>query len=131
MSDGVLLVVDDNPADIRFIEEAFSDSALTPTILRSTTREEALDIIYRRNDYADAPDLDVVLLDWNLSRSTGEEVLTAATSVTPTIPVIVMTGTKAEMESMKSNISQAETVVEKSPYPEDYVDHLRPYLISR
>lgn len=130
MSGGELFVVDDNPGDIRFIEEAFSFSELTPTLHTANTRDEALDFIHRRNEYEDRPRLDVVLLDWRLSQTTGEAVLDAARSVTPPIPVVVISTSEPQMESENASLSKADRIIEKPTEPERYVELLRPYLTA-
>ncbi|WP_436344476.1 response regulator [Natronorubrum sp. FCH18a] len=131
MSGGELFVVDDNPGNIRFIEEAFTVLELTPTIHTANTRDEALDFIHRRNEYEDTPRLDVVLLDWRLSQTTGKEVLDAAKSVTPPIPVVIMTSSKTQMESENASVSRADKIIEKPTEPEKYVELLRPYLTAQ
>lgn len=131
MSDGEMLVVDDNPGDVRIIEEAFDRSELTPTVHTVNTRAEALDFVLRRNEHEDAPRLDVVLLDWRLSQTTGEQVLRAAESATPPISVVVMTGSKPPEKSMGEAASKAERIIEKPSDPEKYVELLRPYLSAR
>lgn len=55
MSGGDLFIVDDNPGDIRLIAKAFAVSELITTIHTVNTRDEALDLIHRRNEYDDAP----------------------------------------------------------------------------
>lgn len=131
MSGGKLFVVDDNPRDIRFIEEAFISSELTPTIHTVNTRDEALDLIHQRNEYEDTPRPDVVLLDWRLSQTTGKEVLDAAKSVSPPIPVVIMTSSKPQIESEKALVSRADQIIEKPTEPEKYVELLRPYLTGQ
>ena len=131
MSGGELFVVDDNPGDIRFVEEAFAVSELTPTIHTVNTRDEALDFIHRRNEYEDRPCLDVLLLDWRLSQTTGEAVVDAAASVSPPIPVVVMSTSEPQTESENASLSKADRIIEKPTDPEKYVELLRPYLTAR
>ncbi|MFC7141624.1 response regulator [Halosimplex aquaticum] len=124
-------MVDDNPGDIRFVEEAFSASQLAPAIHSVKTREEALAFIHRRGEYEDSPELDVVLLDWNLSQTTSGEVLSALQSARPETPVVVMTGTKSEINGAKSELPQVDRYIEKPTVPQRYVDVLKPYLTER
>lgn len=126
-----MLVVDDNPGDIRFIEEALESSQLGPTVHTANTRDGALDVVHQRGDHEDAPDLNVVLLDWNLSQTTGREVLEAVNSHRSQTPVVVMTGAKSEIASVKSAVSQADSYIEKPTTPDGYVDALRPFLSDR
>lgn len=90
----VILIVEDNPGDIRLIEEAFRGSPLDSTIHTTKTRDAALDFLYQRGEYEDVRRPDLILLDWNLSQNTGEEVIREAKSVEPAVPVVVMTGSK-------------------------------------
>jgi DNA-binding response OmpR family regulator len=124
-----LLVVDDNPADLRFVEEAFRESALEPTIYTSSKREDALRFLSRcDDDNDDTPDPTLVLLDWNLSRSTGQAVLEAAKSSDSPTPVIVMTGGQVETSTGRAAIEGADLVIEKPTDPAGYVDAVRSVL---
>lgn len=120
-----LLVVDDNPADIRFIEESIDGSELHPTIHPATTAETALEFVHQRGEYRGTPDPDVVLLDWNLSRTTGKEVLTAIKSACPATSVVVMTGSQAQAKELETSVSGADMYIQKPPEPEGYIDALR------
>lgn len=131
MSGGELFVVDNNPGDIRFIEEAFTNSELTPTIRSVNTKGEALDLIHRRNEYENTPRPDVVLLDWRLSQTTSKEILDATKSVTPPTPVVVMTTSKPRMQSEDEPVSQADQIIEKPTDPKRYVELLQPYLTAQ
>lgn len=59
-----LLVVEDNPGDIRLIEEVFEESSLGTTVHSVSTGEDALDFVNQYGEYEEAPRPDVVLLDW-------------------------------------------------------------------
>lgn len=126
-----LLVVDDNPADIRFIREAFKSSPVDLTIQSTTTKAEALGFITGAGEYEDAPRPDVIFLDWHLSRETGEEVLEAANSANPTIPVVVMTSSKAEVQTLEGSIPDVEACIEKQTDPERVVDLFRSSLAEQ
>lgn len=127
MADGTgnvndLLVVEDHPGDVRFIEEALRSSSLDPTVHSVPTRSEALDFVHHRGAYADAPEPDAVFLDWNLTRSTGEEVLASIKAVYPDLPVVVMTGSGPEMEHVRSTVPEADEFMEKPTDPEAYIE---------
>ena len=117
-----ILVVDEHPGDIRFIEEAFRASALDPTIHTSTSSDEALQFLSDHGGDDGAVNLDVILLDWNLARTTGKEVLEAAKSVEEDIPVIVMTGSEAETSILESTIEKADLIIERPTKPDEYID---------
>ena len=65
---------------------------------------EALDFLYRRNRHADAPRPDLVLLDLNLPRKNGRELLSEikADADLRAIPVVVLTGSEAEQDILRS-----------------------------
>lgn len=121
-----ILVVDDNSGDIRLIEEAFRASPFDPAIHATTTRVDALDLLCRREGYEEVPRPDVVLLDWNLSKHTGEKVIEAAKSSDPPIPVVVMTGAKSALPQIKSSAPEADQYIEKQTDPQAYIDMFRP-----
>lgn len=120
-----LLVVEDNPADIRFIEEVVSGSSLAVTVHSVSTSDAGLDFVRQRGTHADAPEPDLVFLDWNLEQSTGRAVLTTLTSESSHIPVVVLTGSKAALESDQSLPEQADVVTEKPSEPDEYLQILR------
>lgn len=126
-----VLVVDDNPGDRRFIEEAFRASQLALDVHTANTKDEALDLIRRRGEYEDALEPAAILLDWNLSEKTGEEVVSAAKSGDSDIPVIVMSGSRAEIKDVKSAFSDVEMYMEKPTEPEGYVEPVRSLLESQ
>lgn len=124
----VLLVVDDNPGDVRFIEEAFAGADLDVAVRSATTREAALEHLHGRGESADAAEPDALLLDWHLSTGTGREVLAAAKALDASLPVVVMTGSKAELPAVDAAGPEADRVVEKRTDPEGYVEIVRSLL---
>ena len=123
-----ILVVDDNRGDIRFIEEAFQASAIDPNIHPTTTSDDALDFLSGRGEYEGAPDPDVILLDWNLSQTTGKEVLQVAKAGEKPIPVIVMTGSQAKIDELQSTASEADLFIEKPTEPDGYIEAVQSAL---
>lgn len=123
-----LLVVEDNPEDVRFIELAFQESELGPTIHVARTVEEALDYLHQREDYATAPRPNTVLLDWHLIQNTSKDVLEAAKSIDSSIPVVVMTGSTAKAETLARSIPHADVCIEKLTDPDAYTEVLRSLL---
>lgn len=123
-----VLVVDDNPGDRRFIKEALQASQLSLRIRTVNSRDEALDVVYQRGEYGETPEPAVILLDWNLSHETGREVVKAAKSRDPCIPVLVMTGSSSEIIDVKSELSEADMFIEKPTVPEGYIEPLESLL---
>lgn len=119
-----LLIVDDNPADIRFITEAFENAEFDLTIHSVMTSDAALAFVYQREEYTDVPEPDAVFLDWNLAQTTGKEVLDALKADYSHIPVAVMTGSIPETDSNRSAFAQADMKMEKPTEPEAYIEAL-------
>lgn len=118
------LLVEDNPGDARLVEEAFEEARLVNPLHVVTDGDEALDFVYQRGEYADAPRPDLILLDWYLSRTNGEDVLAEVKSDPDlkTIPVIVLTGSEAHTDQVKSYELQANAYVTKPVEPEKFID---------
>jgi len=88
-----ILLVEDSPEDFETTERAFRKSGLKNPIVRCSDGDEALDFLFRRGRFADAPRPGVILLDLNLPGTDGREVL-AEIKADPSlkqIPVIVLT----------------------------------------
>lgn len=117
-----LLLVEDNPGDLRLVKEAFSDPQLETTLHALSTGEQALDFIYQRGEYENAPEPDVILLDWNLPKMDGEDVLSRIEADFSHIPVVVMTGTHAKEAANGSNTVQADAYLTKPSDPDEYVE---------
>lgn len=122
-----LLLVEDNPGDVRLIKEAFADANLANTLHTVSDGEAALDFVYQRGEYTDAPQPDLVLLDWNLPRVEGEEVLTEIKNDSDLthIPVVVLSGSEAQEDVIKSYSSQASAYITKPVEPDAFLDTVR------
>ena len=99
-----ILLVEDNPADVRLTREAFLEGKILNNLIVAKDGVEALDFLHRRGKYAGAVRPDLILLDLNLPRKDGREVL-AEIKTDPTlvrIPVVVLTTSRAEMDIIKS-----------------------------
>lgn len=92
-----ILLVEDNPADIRLTQEVLADSGLRHVLHVARDGEQALGMIRRSGEYQSLPEPDLVLLDLNLPRKDGRDVL-AEVKRDPQlshIPVIVLSTSKA------------------------------------
>lgn len=87
-----ILLVDDNPGDVRLTQEAFKDSNLTNKLNVVEDGVEALSFLRREGQYLQAPRPDLILLDLNLPRKHGREVLAEikADEELKRIPVVVL-----------------------------------------
>jgi chemotaxis family two-component system response regulator Rcp1 len=88
-----LLLVEDNPADVRLVREALGAGPGAPVLHVVGDGEDALRFLRRQPPFADAPRPELVLLDLNLPRRDGREVLAEAKAdpALRTIPVVVFT----------------------------------------
>ncbi len=95
-----VLLVEDNPGDVRLTQEAFKEGRIIVNLTVASDGVEAIDILHHRGTYAKYPRPDLILLDLNLPKKNGREVLTEikADDELKRIPVIVMTTSKAEQD---------------------------------
>jgi len=86
-----LLLVEDNPSDVRLFQEASADRKTDYKLQVACNGAQALDILFHRGKYKDAPTPDLIVLDLNLPILSGHEVLNAikANHQLSVIPVIV------------------------------------------
>ena len=110
-----VLLVEDDPGDVLLIREAFEDNKVANRLHVVADGVEALDFMRQRNGYADAPRPDLVLLDLNLPRKDGREVLAEVKNdnALRTIPVVVLTTSQAEEDVLRSYDLHANAYVTK------------------
>lgn len=99
-----ILVVEDNKGDVLMITEALEDSKFVIQQWVVNDGEEALDFLLKRNAYQSAETPDLVLLDYNLPKYNGLEVLKIIKTdeVLKTIPVVMFTTSSSRVDVMKS-----------------------------
>lgn len=99
-----ILMVEDNPADVRLTREAFKDAKVLNNMSVVGDGEEALLFLRRKGNYSDAPRPDLILLDLNLPKKDGREVLAEIKSdpVLKRIPVVVLTTSEDEKDVLKA-----------------------------
>jgi CheY-like chemotaxis protein len=110
-----VLLVEDDPGDTLMIREAFEDNKVRNTLSCVTDGVEAMRFLRREGEYADAPRPDLVLLDLNLPRKDGREVLgeIKGDDQLATIPVVVLTTSQAEEDVLRSYKLHANAYVTK------------------
>ena len=98
-----ILLVEDNAGDVRLTREALKDAKVLNTLHVARDGEEAMDYLYHKGKYADAPRPDLILLDLNLPRKDGREVLAEikADEDLKRIPVVILTTSKSEEDVLK------------------------------
>jgi CheY-like chemotaxis protein len=125
----VILLVEDNPGDIRLTREAFEQGQFAHTLHVVTDGVEALDYLYRRGEYEDAPRPDVVLLDLNLPRKDGDEVLEEINGDPDlaALPVVVLTSSDAEEDVARSYELHANAYITKPIDPVEFIETVQSF----
>ena len=122
-----ILLVEDNPADVRLTMEALKDSGFPAHVNVVRDGVEALDYLSRRGRFTQAPVPDLILLDLNLPRRTGREVLVDIKS-TPElrrIPVMVLSTSRSEADIAFSYDHHANCYIHKPMEFESYFEVVR------
>jgi len=99
-----ILLVEDSPGDARLAQEALKDSKLINELFTVSDGMEAMDFLYKRGKYVKAVHPDLILLDLNLPKKDGREVLKEIKldENLKKIPVVILTISKAEVDILKS-----------------------------
>ncbi|MFQ6080819.1 MAG: response regulator [Candidatus Bathyarchaeia archaeon] len=99
-----ILLVEDNPGDVRLTQEAFREGKVRNKLHVVGDGVEAMTFLRREGKYADAPRPDLILLDLNLPKKDGREVLVEIKTEEELrcIPVVILTISKAEEDILKS-----------------------------
>jgi two-component system response regulator len=125
-----ILLVEDNPADIEITRRALRESATPVELIVVRDGQEALDYLLRQGSHAGSPTWrqpDLVLLDLNLPRLTGREVLERlrASDDFRSVPVIVLTTSKRPEDVRDLYGAGANTYIEKPRDFKQFVEVLR------
>jgi len=110
-----VLLVEDDPGDVLLIREAFEHNKVHNSLHVASDGEQALRFLRREGEHGDAPRPDLILLDLNLPRKDGREVL-AEVKDDPSlrkIPVVVLTTSEAEEDILRSYDLHANAYVTK------------------
>jgi len=99
-----ILLVEDNPGDVRLTQEALKDGKVRNNMRVVKDGVEALKFLRREGKYAGMPRPDLILLDLNLPKKDGREVLAEikGDEVLRCIPVVVLTTSRAEQDILKA-----------------------------
>ena len=122
-----VLLVEDDPADELITREAFQDNKIGNTLYVVHDGQEALDFLFRRGQYADAVRPDLILLDLNLPKYDGREVLQVVKNDEglASIPVVVLTTSSAEEDILRSYRLHANAYVTKPVDLDQFVAAIR------
>ena len=126
-SDGSLveiLLVEDNPGDVRLTQEAMKEGKMRNRLSVAVDGVEAMAFLRQEGKFADAPRPDVILLDLNLPKKDGRTVL-AEIKADPDlkrIPVVILTSSKADDDILNSYDSHANCYITKPSDLEQFID---------
>jgi CheY-like chemotaxis protein len=122
-----VLLVEDDPGDVLLAQEAFAQSAITSQLHVARDGDQAIGFLRRTGPYASAPRPGLILLDLNLPRRGGLEVLAElkADQDLKTIPVVVLTTSAAEEDILRSYQLHANAYVTKPTGFDLFIDAIR------
>jgi CheY-like chemotaxis protein len=122
-----VLLVEDDPGDVLMTREAFEHHKLRNNLHVVADGVEALQFLRREGEHADAPRPGLVLLDLNLPRKDGREVLAEIKSDESlrSIPVVVLTTSEAEEDILRSYDLHANAYVTKPVDFDRFIDVIR------
>jgi len=118
-----ILLVEDNPGDVRLIKEALNGGRLKNYLMVAGDGVEALAILRKEGKYSGAPRIDLVLLDLNLPKMDGREVLTEMKrdDRLKRIPVVVLTTSRAEEDILKAYDLHANCFITKPVGVDEFI----------
>ncbi len=110
-----ILLVEDNPGDVRLTREALRDGKIVNNLHVAEDGVDALAFLRREGKYRDAVRPELILLDLNLPKKDGREVLAEikADEALKRIPVVILTSSEAEQDIVKSYNLHANCYVTK------------------
>lgn len=118
-----ILLVEDNPGDVRLTQEALKESKILNNLYVARDGLEAMAFLHKDGKYAEAVRPDVILLDINLPRMNGLEVLAAikADETLKRIPVVILTTSESEQDILNSYNLHANCYIAKPVHLEQFI----------
>lgn len=118
-----ILLVEDNAGDVRLVEEGLKEGKLYHNLHVVDDGEKAMEFLRRHGEYSQAPHPDIVLLDLNLPRKDGREVLAEVKNdpVLKNIPVVILTTSDAEQDILKTYEYHANCYITKPVDLEQFI----------
>jgi CheY-like chemotaxis protein len=122
-----ILLVEDNPADVRLTREVLSEGRIANRLHSVGDGEQAMDFLRKRNTFASSPRPQLILLDLNLPRKDGREVLAEIKSDPDlrTIPVVVLTTSRSDRDILESYNLHANCYISKPVDLLQFMDVIR------
>ena len=124
-----ILLVEDNPGDVRLTREAFREAHIGNTLHVVTDGAAALDFLRREGEYESAPRPKLVLLDLNLPKVDGLEVLDEVKDDPDlvTVPIIILTSSEAEEDIVRSYELHTNAYLTKPISPDEFLELIRSF----
>ena len=123
---GDMLIVDDNPGDVRLLQETLKETDLDPTVHTVSDGSDAVAFLQQRGEFGDAPVPDAILLDLHLAKMDGDEVLEKMGDELKDIPVIAVSGSEEGASLKLDDIEdKVDTCLVKPVDSEDLTEVLR------
>jgi CheY-like chemotaxis protein len=122
-----ILLVEDDPGDELITREAFEHNKINNILHVARDGEEGLDFLYRRGEFSEAPRPDLILLDLNLPKYDGRQLLQQIKSDADlcSIPVVVLTTSSAEEDVLRSYKLHANAYVTKPVDVDQFMSAVR------
>jgi CheY-like chemotaxis protein len=122
-----VLLVEDDPGDVLITREVFEHNKIMNTLHVASDGQEGLDFLYKRGDHVDAPQPDLILLDLNLPKYDGRQLLEQIKSDANLchIPVVVLTTSSAEEDVLTSYKLHANAYVTKPVDVDQFMSAVR------
>ncbi len=110
-----ILLVEDNPGDVRLVQEALKDSKIRNNLFRVENGQEAINYLNKEGEYSDSVRPDLILLDLDMPQLDGREALEIIKKdpELKRIPIVVLTVSQSEQDVLESYNLQANAYVTK------------------
>jgi chemotaxis family two-component system response regulator Rcp1 len=122
-----ILLVEDNPGDVRLIQEAFKSGKIRNNLYIVHDGVEALDFLHQKDSFTEVPRPDLILLDLNLPKKDGRQVLEEIKykSDLRRIPVLILTSSKTDEDILRSYDLHANCYIPKPVDPNEFIHVIR------
>jgi len=118
-----ILLIEDNPGDVRLIKEGLKENKVLNNLNVVKDGEKAIEFLKREGIYSQAPVPELIILDLNLPRKNGKEVLEyiKTNDELKLVPVVVLTSSKAEEDIISSYELNANCYITKPVNLDDFI----------
>jgi two-component system, chemotaxis family, response regulator Rcp1 len=122
-----ILLAEDSPADVRLTQEALKESNIRTNLSVVNDGLEVMAFLHKRDNFADAPTPDVILLDLNMPRMGGREVLAEMQQhdELKVVPVVVLTNSSEDSDVLDTYSLCANSYIRKPVDINDFFDVIR------